>query len=55
MPGSEDAVRRMIEELGTGKPNYDLLSPGLGALQLVNFKGVGQDGVTQGAQLRPTQ
>ena len=60
--GSEDAVRRMIEELRTGKPNYDLLSPGLanatrqqlpglqsmitglGALQSVNFKGVGPAG-----------
>ena len=28
-PGSEAAVRRMIEELRLGKPNYDLLSPGL--------------------------
>jgi CubicO group peptidase (beta-lactamase class C family) len=61
-PGSEDAVRRMIEELRTGKPNYDLLSPGLanatrqqlpglqsmitglGALQSVDFKGVGPAG-----------
>jgi hypothetical protein len=69
--GSEAAVRRMIEELRTGKPKYDLLSrdlakvtrqqlpqlqstiAGLGALQSVNFKGVGPDGITQGAQLRP--
>ena len=61
-PGSEDAVRRMIEELRAGKPNYDLLSPGLanatrqqlpqlqsmitglGALQSVDFKGVGPAG-----------
>ena len=28
-PGSEAAVRRMIEELRLGKPNYDLLSPDL--------------------------
>ena len=28
-PGSEAAVRRMINELQTGKPNYDLMSPGL--------------------------
>jgi len=28
-PGSEAAVRRMIEELRLGKPNYDVLSPGL--------------------------
>jgi len=25
-PGSEDAVRRLINELGMGKPNYDLMS-----------------------------
>jgi len=28
-PGSEQALRRMIEELRAGKPNYDLMSPGL--------------------------
>ena len=28
-PGSEAAVRRMIGELQTGKPNYDLMSPAL--------------------------
>lgn len=28
-PGSEAAVRRMIGELQAGKPNYDLMSPGL--------------------------
>lgn len=28
-PGTEAATRRMIEELRVGKPNYDLLSPGL--------------------------
>jgi CubicO group peptidase (beta-lactamase class C family) len=28
-PGSEAALRRMIEELRLGKPSYDLLSPGL--------------------------
>jgi hypothetical protein len=28
-PGSEAAVRRMIAELRTGQPNYDLMSPGL--------------------------
>jgi hypothetical protein len=27
-PGTEAAVRRMIGELQTGKPNYDLMSPG---------------------------
>jgi CubicO group peptidase (beta-lactamase class C family) len=61
-PGSEAALRRMIEELRLGKPNYDLLSSGLanatrqqllqlqsmitglGALQSVNFKGVGPGG-----------
>jgi hypothetical protein len=30
-PGSEAALRRMIEELRLGKPNYDLMSPGLAA------------------------
>jgi CubicO group peptidase (beta-lactamase class C family) len=30
-PGSEAALRRMIEELITGKPNYDLMSPRLAA------------------------
>jgi CubicO group peptidase (beta-lactamase class C family) len=29
MPGSEAAVRRVIEELRTGQVNYDLMSPGL--------------------------
>jgi CubicO group peptidase (beta-lactamase class C family) len=28
-PGSEAALRRMIEELQTGNPNYDLMTPGL--------------------------
>jgi CubicO group peptidase (beta-lactamase class C family) len=28
-PGSEAALRRMIEELRAGKPDYDLMSPGL--------------------------
>jgi CubicO group peptidase (beta-lactamase class C family) len=28
-PGSEAAVRRLIEELRSGQPNYDLMSPGL--------------------------
>jgi len=28
-PGGEAAVRRMIDGLQTGKPNYDLMSPGL--------------------------
>ena len=28
-PGSEQALRRMIEELRAGKPNYDLMGPGL--------------------------
>jgi CubicO group peptidase (beta-lactamase class C family) len=28
-PGSEAALRRMIEELGAGKPNYDQMSAGL--------------------------
>ena len=31
MPGSEAALRRIIEELRVGKPNYDLMSPGLAA------------------------
>jgi CubicO group peptidase (beta-lactamase class C family) len=62
MPGSEAAVRRVIQELRTGQVNYDLMSPGLanatrqqlpqmqpmiaglGALQSVTFKGVGQAG-----------
>ena len=61
-PGSEAAVRRMMEELRLGKPTYDLMSTGLatptrqqlpqlqsmitglGALQSVNFKGVGPGG-----------
>lgn len=30
-PGSEAAVRRIIEELRLGQPNYDLMSPGLAA------------------------
>ncbi|MBV8845021.1 MAG: serine hydrolase [Bryobacterales bacterium] len=30
-PGSEAAVRRIIEELRTGKPNYDLMGAGLAA------------------------
>ena len=30
-PGSEAAVRRVIEELRSGQPNYDLMSPGLAA------------------------
>jgi hypothetical protein len=30
-PGSEAALRRIIEEVRLGKPNYDLLSPGLAA------------------------
>jgi CubicO group peptidase (beta-lactamase class C family) len=30
-PGSEAALRRMIEEVRTGQPNYDQMSPGLGA------------------------
>jgi CubicO group peptidase (beta-lactamase class C family) len=28
-PGSEAALRKMIEDLRLGKPNYDLMSPGL--------------------------
>jgi CubicO group peptidase (beta-lactamase class C family) len=61
-PGSEAALRRMIEELQAGKPDYDRMSPGLanatrqqlpqlqpmitslGALQSINFKGVGPGG-----------
>jgi CubicO group peptidase (beta-lactamase class C family) len=61
-PGGEAALRRMIEELRVGKPDYDLLGPGLanarrqqlpqlqsmivglGALQSVDFKGVGPGG-----------
>ena len=30
-PGSEAAVRRLIEETRLGKPNYDLMSPGMAA------------------------
>ena len=30
-PGSEAAVRRIIEELRSGMPNYDLLGPSLAA------------------------
>jgi len=58
LPGSEAAVRRMIEELQAGKPNYDLMSAAtrqqvpqirsiitpLGALHSVTFKGVGPGG-----------
>jgi CubicO group peptidase (beta-lactamase class C family) len=28
-PGSEAALRKMVEDLALGKPNYDLMSPGL--------------------------
>ncbi|HXB68382.1 MAG TPA: serine hydrolase [Candidatus Acidoferrales bacterium] len=28
-PGGETALRQMVEDLGLGKPNYDLMSPGL--------------------------
>lgn len=31
MPGSEAAMRRLIEETRQGKPNYDLMSPNLAA------------------------
>src|SRR4030095_5862072 len=31
LPGSEAAVRRIIEELRSGTPNYDLLGPNLAA------------------------
>jgi len=31
LPGSEAALRRIIEELRSGKPNYDLMSPNLAA------------------------
>jgi hypothetical protein len=62
VPGSEAAVRRMVEELRVGKPSYDLMSAelarttrqqlpqlqsmidGMGALQSLNFKGVGPGG-----------
>ena len=32
MPGSDAAVRRLIEELRTGKPNYDLMADNLAAV-----------------------
>jgi hypothetical protein len=31
VPGSEAALRRLIEETRSGQPNYDLMSPGLAA------------------------
>jgi hypothetical protein len=40
-PGSEAALRRMIDEFRTGKPNYDLMSPTLAAAtrqQLSDFQ-----------------
>ena len=61
-PGTEAAVRGLIEGLRTGKPDYSRMSPGLanvtrqqlselqpmianmGAVQSVNFKGVGPGG-----------
>jgi CubicO group peptidase (beta-lactamase class C family) len=55
--GSEAALRKLIEDLLLGKPNYDLMSPAmrqqlpqlqsgtqLGALQSLSFKGVGPGG-----------
>ena len=31
MPGSEAAVRRIVEELRSGTPNYELMGPNLAA------------------------
>ena len=41
-PGSEAALRRMIEELRLGKPNYDLLSPDLAAATRSNCRSCSQ-------------
>jgi len=59
-PGGEAALRKMVEDLGSGKPNYEAVSPGLangpqlaqiqsmmsklGPLQSLVFKGVGPGG-----------
>ena len=37
MPGSEAALRRLIEEVRTGKPNCDLMSTGLAATTRQQF------------------
>ena len=39
-PGSEAAVRRMLDELRAGKPNYDLMSPGLAAATRDQLSGI---------------
>jgi bla regulator protein blaR1 len=62
VPGSEAALRRLIESLREGAPNYDEMSPALaqacrrqlpqlqmtarflGAIQSIEFKGVGSQG-----------
>ena len=38
--GSEAAVRRMIDELIAGKPNYDLMSPGLAGVTRQQLTGI---------------
>jgi hypothetical protein len=38
--GSEAAVRRMIDELIAGKPNYDLMSPGLAEATRQQLSGI---------------
>jgi CubicO group peptidase (beta-lactamase class C family) len=59
-PGGEAALRKMVEDLGSGKPNYEAVSPGLangpqlaqmqsmmsklGPWQSLVFKGVGPGG-----------
>ncbi len=59
-PGGEAALRKMVEDLGSGKPDYQAVSPGLangpqlaqiqsmmsklGPLQSLVFKGVGPGG-----------
>jgi DNA-binding transcriptional MerR regulator len=61
-PGSENALRRLIEGIRTGEPNYDEMSPALaqltrkqlprlqpvstylGAIQSIEFQGVGNQG-----------
>jgi CubicO group peptidase (beta-lactamase class C family) len=43
-PGGEAALRKTIEELRPGQPNYDANLADKGALQSITFKGVGPGG-----------
>ena len=48
-PGSEGAVRRMVEELRLGKPNYDQMSPGLANVTRQQLTGLQSTIVGMGA------